>query len=74
MSELKKCPFCGGEAELIDNRLGWYARCQNDDCSCTVIGERVEEPQSEAESDAIDWDSVRQTAIAAWNRRANSEQ
>lgn len=42
MSELKYCPFCGGEARLYGNskligtRLKHYqvAVCTNDDCSC----------------------------------------
>ena len=26
--ELKKCPFCGGEAEIIDDAMGTISRCQ----------------------------------------------
>lgn len=27
-SELKPCPFCGGEAEIIDDAMGTISRCQ----------------------------------------------
>lgn len=28
MTELKKCPFCGGEAELVDcGKNEWFVRC-----------------------------------------------
>ena len=61
MSELKCCPFCGGEARLYGNskpigtRLKHYqvAVCTNDDCGCrTSLCETVED------------------AIYKWNRRA----
>ena len=60
MSELKSCPFCGGEARLYGNskligtRLKHYqvAVCANDDCGCrTSPCETVED------------------AIYKWNRR-----
>lgn len=60
MSELKCCPFCGGEARLYGNskligtRLKHYqvAVCINDDCGCrTSPCETVED------------------AIYKWNRR-----
>jgi Lar family restriction alleviation protein len=29
MIELKKCPFCGGEAELVDcGKNEWFVRCK----------------------------------------------
>lgn len=40
LNELKPCPFCGGEAELIhEHRKGWaltgsVVRCKNDHCGC----------------------------------------
>ena len=61
MSELKCCPFCGGEARLYGNskpigaRIKHYqvAVCTNDDCGCrTSPCETVED------------------AIYKWNRRA----
>ena len=27
-TELKSCPFCGGEAEIIDDAMGTISRCQ----------------------------------------------
>ena len=27
-SELKQCPFCGGEAEIIDDAMGTVSRCR----------------------------------------------
>ena len=27
-SELKPCPFCGGEAEIIDDAMGTVSRCR----------------------------------------------
>ena len=33
MTELKPCPFCGGEAELVHPRGGTYiVGCSNEDC------------------------------------------
>ncbi len=65
--ELKPCPFCGGEAELIDNRLGWYVSC--DGCGSTVIGERALEPETEEESEQTDWSYYEQSAVQKWNTR-----
>lgn len=52
--ELKPCPFCGGEAEIVEDRLygeDYYAgRCRS--CAATSIFEFTKEE-----------------AIAAWNRR-----
>ena len=60
MSELKPCPFCGGEAIVIKTDLGdgcaefYHAVCL--DCS-------VEMKQYEC--------MTRKEAIEAWNRRAS---
>lgn len=59
MNELKKCPFCGSEAIVID--LGMYE----------VSRHKVECKKCKAQTTShIGRDSE---AIAAWNRRANSE-
>lgn len=54
MAELKKCPFCGGEAHIVklgENYLSFYVECKK----CC------------AESSAF---SAKGHAIEAWNRRA----
>jgi len=56
-----------GKAELIDDRLSWYVSCCG--CDTTVIGDRVPEPETEADLDAIDWNMVKQSATESWNTR-----
>ena len=64
MPELKPCPFCGGEAELIWNAIGGFAGCFNEDCpvgpstSTFAVGDEWES-EAEAEPHIID----------AWNTR-----
>jgi len=67
--ELKPCPFCACQAELIDDRLCWHVQCTNELCGCTVIGQRVDEPETDEAADNIAWDKVKGTAISRWNRR-----
>lgn len=57
---LLPCPFCGGPAEIIDDRRpGWFeVRCAADRHSCDVG------PSTFCHRD-------QQTAIGHWNRRAN---
>ena len=62
MSELKPCPFCGGEAlvqptyDIDTNECdGFFAWCSNYDCECKP---QTRDYLTEAE------------AIAAWNARA----
>ena len=59
MSELKRCPFCGGEAELFEtHEKQYYIIHQNDDCvidSQTNVGNWLFDTKEEA--------------IAAWNTR-----
>ena len=58
MSELKPCPFCGGEAKLVRNWNLYYIMCR----SCVaIIGEVKEHPNDFRTRDEV---------IAAWNRRA----
>lgn len=60
MSELKPCPFCGGEAHLSDmNEYGEYlVECVNDFCNVmpSTFPFRTED-----------------AAIEAWNRRVKDE-
>ena len=59
MTDLKKCPFCGGEAKIVrDNSIVNYpqyqVRCKN--ISCTI------RPKT-------NWGSDRQEIIGHWNNR-----
>jgi Lar family restriction alleviation protein len=62
MEELKKCPFCGGEAAIVPLEeqeyiaAGFYVSCANREC------------KAEAYTDDF---PTEQEAIAAWNRRAD---
>lgn len=57
MSELKPCPFCGGEAILDDDQISDWPREYWGEClQCGATGHKTED---------------RQKAIDAWNRRSN---
>ena len=60
MTDLKPCPFCGGEAELFKGKLGfWHVKCGGrPECGVLPL---TNSASTEAE------------AIAAWNTRADSE-
>jgi hypothetical protein len=34
MDELKPCPFCGGEAKVIDAGIEVWVECTNEKCKC----------------------------------------
>lgn len=57
-TKLKPCPFCGGEAQLLDT--GWPCWVW-----CIKCGASVLSAKSDEEGDA--------DAIARWNRRAEAE-
>lgn len=61
--ELRKCPFCGGKADIV--QISWCrlfsARCVDEYHNCKVI------PETQYFSD-------KQEAIEAWNRRAGDEE
>ena len=73
MSELKPCPFCGGEAGIysgVDGIMGkfWYIKCKK--CYCRGAGiyesARKLEPQEEYAAIKGAWEK----AIEVWNSRA----
>lgn len=55
MAELKPCPFCGGEADVVDNEVFVDVSCRNHRCR--------------GWADTLMYDSKNE-AIEAWNRRA----
>ena len=51
MSELKPCPFCGGEAKVFGNYedTNYHVNCTNDECGCCwVANYETEEEAIEA--------------------------
>lgn len=63
MAELKPCPFCGGEAELVD--YGLNARYKGVTCGECGARTRFFSPEIGIGGEFA--------AIEAWNRRAKSE-
>lgn len=64
--ELKRCPFCGGEADLVRDygRYGYFVYTE-----CSVCGSRSR-TFSDGTNKRVDWDSMPvQRAQQAWNRR-----
>lgn len=43
--EIKRCPFCGGEAELKENELWYWVQCKN--CHTTSRGSSYESKVTE---------------------------
>ena len=66
MAELKPCPFCGGEAEIVPHRFynerhGRF-ETQNYGVEC-----------SSCHTSGWLWWETEQRAIEAWNRRAGAD-
>lgn len=65
MEQLKRCPFCGGEAKLQRRRrtsCGYYVICKN--CG-------VRTPFFQYQFDS--WEKLQEEAITAWNTRKPTE-
>lgn len=60
MSELKPCPFCGGEAKLEHDYIISFVKCV--ECDVRTVGYHV---SPEYSSDA--------RAAEVWNRRMNDD-
>ena len=59
MSELKPCPFCGGEAKINENYSGYIPYCTNRECAGDkVFFDTDEEAIEEWNKRADNWISV----------------
>lgn len=45
MTELKPCPFCGGEAHTYKNNL-WHVACENANARCVTMSAFVTEAEA----------------------------
>lgn len=66
LPNLKRCPFCGGESELLLRRATWFVRCKE----CGISGRSVEVGDP---INALPIDMLLEGADEAsvlWNRRA----
>lgn len=81
MTELKPCPFCGGEAKIVPKIFsargisrGWLfgVYCSNCDIALPKTDYRLE-IQLDDLGGIMLLDDERQEAIEAWNRRATDE-
>ena len=77
MEELRRCPFCGGEAEICsaftDKFLGkyGYVRCK----TCYSRGSGIYESRKELEPNQ-EYEAIKEAwdkAIKSWNRRTSDE-
>ena len=69
MTELKSCPFCGGEARINDMGNCWMiSRAYRSSCVCRIFME------SEQFSDADSRKTTKDNLIKRWNNRLNEAQ
>lgn len=61
MTELKPCPFCGGEAEITEYHLSYEVECSA--CEATLA------TSFSIYADDDEKSSVRNELVKAWNRR-----
>lgn len=64
--KLKPCPFCGGEAKLVD--YGQEGDFEDWDVECEKCGILFVAPGKEE-----GWVTTKEEAAEAWNRRAQDE-
>lgn len=74
MIELKPCPFCGREAEIIaetKRNIGFTIWCECKECSARTEGycPNMENPAHAIKS----IERCKEKAIESWNRRTNDE-
>lgn len=77
MTDLKPCPFCGNEAELIVTDETWmgpsfvFVKCKNSPCSCqtiTLIKPREKDLLYQTKDDDLNREEA---VVKIWNRRVN---
>ena len=72
-SELKPCPFCGGEVRIFYTmKIG--IPTGDDGCQATARCSNTLHCGAEIQRWAARKDWARESAVNAWNRRANNEQ
>ena len=84
MTELKPCPFCGGEAAIYDDRyeeysVGAFGSIRRHtptfyQCYCTSCGAKGTLKQIDYGCEGNTWwqKEVKQQAVNAWNRRSDN--
>jgi len=66
MKDLKKCPFCGKDPILEEERTIWIVRCE---CSACVLGDRISEEVIDKCLDVEEYEPYKYSAINRWNMR-----
>ncbi len=69
-TELKPCPFCGGEAFCISFVTAEVVRCMR--CGATITEEKIILLENEKNNYATS-DSKRDMVRIKWNRRSDNE-